>query len=243
MFLPAECVRVVVDRVAAETHCTAVGDGATAAEALARRAQDLDRPPPRYKGNFLCGIDGYPETGCGDEPPSPYWSVWYFRDGKWVYSSLGVADLRVEDRDGDGHPDPLGFRFHEVDDRSAPRANPGYPRPSSPAATRPSPTGSAGGGPRSTAAATTRAAAPGASSAPASRATPGAGSPTPSGVATSDGASGEPAVTEPPDATVNEIPGAARRGQGGGFPVGTAAGAVVAMGLLGAAALRFRRPA
>jgi hypothetical protein len=244
----AECVRVVVDYgtipgspAGPNTRCVDVGEDGTAADALKGRA--------RYKGNFLCAIDGYPETGCGDEPPSPYWSFWLWRDGRWVYSQEGVATFTVGDADGDGHPDPLGFRYHEVDEKAAPRANPAYPKPATtpPRTTAPArtaaPASTAPGAPRGTAA--PGSAAPGGTSTPAGagqdptapatsgRATgPATGQATPaeaSADAASDGAS--------PGAEAGEIPA---RPDDGGFPVGAVAGGMLALGLLGAAAYRFR---
>jgi len=242
-----ECVYLVVDRVAAETHCTTVEGNA--AEALAQRAEDLDRPAPRYKGNFLCAIDGYPQAPeCGDDPPNDYWSVWYYSGGKWVYSSLGVADLMVEDRDRDGHPDPLGFRLHEVDEKAPPRASPAYPKPAPTRSARPSagpttagprPTAKAGGASGSGGPGATTAT-PGGTGGPGG--TPGSG---PGSATAGPGTGAESGATGATPASTGAAggePGGGGRGGGGDFPVGTAAGAVLAAGLIGAAALRFRRP-
>ena len=251
----AECVKVVVDYgtfadspAGPRTACVDVPYGGTAADALAGRA--------RYKGNFLCAIDGYPRSGCGDEPPSPYWSIWYWSGGRWVYSQEGVATLEVADRDRDGHPDPFGFRYHEVDGRLPPRSDPSYPKPT-PRAT--------------TAAPTTRAPRPRATTsapaAPGHRPTAATGGPTdgpapglPGGEPVT-GAPGHP-TTRPPSpgatttATPSATPSAAETAEAraagpddppvpgdGGVPAGTVAGGALALALLGAAAYRFRKPA
>lgn len=244
----AECVKVVVDYgtidgapAGPNTRCVDVGDDGTAADALRGRA--------RYKGNFLCAIDGYPETGCGDQPPSPYWSFWVWRNGGWVYSNEGVGTFTVGDADGDGHPDPLGFRYHEVDKRAAPRANPSYPKPATApprttTAPRPAPTSGAVPGrtaspaPRATTAPGATAAATTGPTAPVSG-TPSVGTTgTPTTSPTSAPApAGSTAAT--PDVEAGELP---VRDDDGGFPVGAVAGGVLALGLLGAAAYRFRTP-
>lgn len=237
-----ECVKVAVDYGTApgapagpDTRCVTVPDDAVAAHALGNRA--------RYKGNFLCAIDGYPESGCGDEPPSPYWSFWVWKSGTWVYASEGVATYRVGDTDGDGHPDPLGFRFHEVDGKAPPRANPSYPTSKPARTTAPAPPPTRTAAPRTTApggvassnlASTTTAPAATGSAAPLPVAGRSAG-------ATPDPTAGPttPGTTEPSaSAAAGDVP---RDAGGGGFPVGTVAGATLAAGLLAAAALRFRR--
>lgn len=243
----AECVKVVVDYgtiagapAGPNTRCVDVGDDGTAADALHGRA--------RYKGNFLCAIDGYPETGCGDEPPSPYWSFWVWRHGAWAYSNEGVGTFTVGDADGDGHPDPLGFRYHEVDKKAAPRATPSYPRPATapprttaPGRTAAPPASTAPGVPgtprRTAGAAATRA--PGESpSATAARVAPSpTGTPAATQAATAPAT--EPSVDEPVAGESGALP---VRDDDGGFPVGAVAGGVLAMGLLGAAAYRFRTP-
>ena len=230
-----ECVRVVVDYGTASdapagapnTRCVTVPDDAVAADALKGRA--------RYKGNFLCAIDGYPESGCGDEPPSPYWSFWVWKNGKWVYSSEGVATYPVGDSDGDGHPDPLGFRYHPVDAKSSPRANPAYPTPTP----SPEPTTAPPPPVRTTTAAapTTFASSNLASSGtrtPRTTATTTAATPTPRESLVYD----VPADFASPG---DPVPLTASGSDGGGFPLGTAAGGALAAALLGAAAWRFRK--
>ncbi|HVF03546.1 MAG TPA: hypothetical protein VNA20_01780 [Frankiaceae bacterium] len=269
----AECVRVVVDYGTFEgapagptVRCADVGYGGTAADALRGRA--------RYKGNFLCAIDGYPESGCGDEPPSPYWSIWYWSGGRWVYSQEGVGTLEVADRDRDGHPDPFGFRYHAVDQRQAPRYDPSYPKPTpkptepapkpttkpappapsggetsaapaadgSPRAVRTSPGNGAGVTAAPDGAASAAAGTPAAPGAPGALATVTAGeTATAPAPATAGGPpSGTSGVDDPSVEQAGELPA---RPDEGGFPVGTAAAGVLALGLLGAAVWRFRKPA
>lgn len=264
----AECVRVVVDYGTFEgapagpnMRCVDVGYGGTAADALRGRA--------RYKGNFLCAIDGYPESGCGDEPPSPYWSIWYWSGGRWAYSQEGVATLEVADRDRDGHPDPFGFRYHAVDRRLAPRYDPSYPKPTPTPTTappKPAPTKTAGpapsggstggagtGGTPSAArtgtgaavstsggpAASTAESTPAATSTAGPRATAAGATATPTALLGATGTSATPAPDDPEVTAAGEIP--ARPDNG--FPAGTATAGVLALGLLGAAAWRFRKPA
>ena len=232
----AECVRVVVDygtAAGAGMHCTSATG--TAAEVLARRAQDLGTTPPRYEGNFLCAIDGYPESGCGDHGTEPYWSFWYWANGGWVYSSLGVDSYTVRDADKDGHPDPLGFRYHAFEKKEQPRANPSYPKPTTapppttqPPATRPPGTSRPAVPTARTSSATSASppASPGVTgSAPAVPTVTGTPSPGTGGTVT---ASVPPAYTGPPPREPD------------GFPVGTVVGGLLALGLLGAAAARFR---
>ena len=250
----AECVRVVVDygtSAGAGTHCTSASG--TAAEVLAQRASELGRPRPRYDGNFLCAIDGYPESGCGNSGDKPYWSFWQWVDGKWVYSSLGVDSYTVRDADRDGHPDPIGFRYHELNAKQPPRANPSYPRattapprtapppratPTSPS-TRPGTTAPAARPSAGTATATTAAE----TGEPATPGTPtGNATAAPSATATSTTAPGATATAGTPSETV-EPPLAAPPSSGrngGGLPVGTVVAALLAAVLLGAAGLKLR---
>jgi hypothetical protein len=239
----AECVRVVVDYgtfadspPGPNTHCTSVGYGALAADALAKRAKDLGATPPRYQGNFLCGIDGYPQNGCGNDSSVPYWSFWFWAHGKWTYSQYGVDSYTVADSDRDGHPDPIGFRYQAQGAAVSPRANPGYPAP----ATRPP---------------TTAPVAPPASRAPAPAADP-ARSTDPATSAPGPTGSATPVATRPvgrtPRATTTGAPpsdpettppGIAPVWSAREFPVGTVGGGVLALVLLGATGWQFRRAA
>jgi len=241
----AECVRVVVDygtSSGANTHCTS-SDG-TAAEVLARRATELGKPAPRYNGNFLCGVDGYPESGCGDHGTEPYWSLWYWVNGAWVYSSQGVDSYTVRDADKDGHPDPIGFRYTPFKSKERPRANPSYAPATQPPVTRPPSTSRPV--PTRTGTATR---APGATSPPPvpPSGSVGATTTTAPGTTASATSAGSAPPTTAPGAPVSASatetfaapPVSPRRG-GGGFPAGTVVGVLLALGLLGAAAARTR---
>lgn len=249
----AECVRVVVDYgtfagapQGPNTHCTSSPSGATAAEVLAKRADELGLSTsqrPRYNGNFLCAIDGYPGTGCGDHGTEPYWSLWLWVGGTWVYSSEGVATYTVRDADKDGHPDPIGFRYHEFKTKRQPRANPGYPAPTTAPPATPSPSGAAPSHGATTAppSAPSRPAGPGATSTPA--ATPVSATPAPTGVAgTTPAPTGAAAVAGPSVSAAATGPVTFPvREQGGGFPYGTLVALAIALGLGGATLVKLRR--
>jgi hypothetical protein len=246
---PTECVRVVVDYgtfldspSGPVTNCTSVAYGASAADTLAKRATQFDKDPPRYASDgFLCGIDGYPRTGCGeDSGATPYWSFWIWRHGAWTYSSVGVASYAVQDSDKDGHPDPIGFRYADPSTGDQPRADPGYPAPraTTPPPTtappRPGATTIPASGPRATETAAA-AATSGATATPRSTrgGTPPGGTPSPV-AALRTARTTAPGPATPPDA--------AARTSRSSFPVGLAGGGVLAAALLGAAAWRFRTP-
>jgi hypothetical protein len=263
----AECVRVVVDygtlggAPSSSPNTTCVSSSGTAAEVLAARASAIGAPAPRYRGNFLCAIDGYPESGCGDHGTEPYWSLWLWVDGRWTYSSLGVDSYTVRDADRDGHPDPIGFRYHEFETKRAPRANPSYPAPTTrpptappratPGATRTAaPAGTAGTG-RAGATGGATAAPPGAT-ATGPGTTPGTtGRPTASAAGSVSGtataASTTPAAsgtdgTDGPDDVSGEgeaLP--AFPGNESELPWGAVAGVLLAAALIGAGAYRARR--
>jgi hypothetical protein len=245
---PAECVRVVVDYgtfldspTGPVTNCTGVAYGTSAADTLAKRATQFHKDPPRYASDgFLCGIDGYPKTGCGEDAGKPYWSFWVWRHGAWAYSSVGVASYAVQDSDKDGHPDPLGFRYADPSTGDQPRANPGYPAPA-PRATTPPPT--------------TVPPRPGATAVPPTgpRATSSAAGPTASASGAAPVASGTPpGGTVPPVAALESAqtiapgpattPDVVAQSSKKSFPAGLAGGGVLAAALLGAAAWRFRTP-
>ncbi len=116
---PTICVGVVVDfgddgPYSPTRTCVVVPEDATGAEVLAARAKQLHRPAPRYEGNFLCGIDGFPKDDCATRATGSeyeYWSYWHQVDGEWEYSNLGAVDYVVEDTDGDGNPDLEGWHY------------------------------------------------------------------------------------------------------------------------------------
>jgi hypothetical protein len=245
-----ECVRVVVDygteyTRAPNTRCVSWSGGDIAADALAQRAKAFGETPPRYEGNFLCAIDGYPESGCGDHGTEPYWSFWIWRSGKWSYSSFGVDSYAIEDGDGDGHPDPIGFRYHEFAHKHEPRPNPGYPAPTRAATTPPGGGGSTAQPSRTTTTAPVATRTPGgptptggATGSPTPRASRTA---TPTGVTATATSALPAAVVETEPATPPAATGKSGGGGGGGVPAGTAAAGVLAAGLIGAAAWRYRR--
>jgi hypothetical protein len=257
---PPACVSVVVDYgtlagapAGPNTHCTGAASGDTAAAVLARRSTELGSAPPRYRGNFLCAIDGYPKPdSCGDHGNEPYWSFWIWAGGKWSYSQLGVDSYTTGDSDHDGCQDPLGFRYTEFRTTHAPRATP--PRcatptqppgnPKSPPARRPPvggppagpPTAGSGNG-TGTGSGSGSGTGNGASGAPPTSAPPAAGSGGPSGSPTAaapDGTSPAPApaTTTPPGLA------APRRSTS---PVGVVVTGLVAAALIVAAAVRMRR--
>jgi hypothetical protein len=227
----APCVKVVVDYgtfahapPGPNTHCTAVASGATAAEALDKRWRDLHTTPPRYQGNFLCALDGYPESGCGIQS-GPYWSFWYWANGRWTYSQFGVDSYSIGDSDRDGHPDPIGFRYQPESAPEHPRADPSYPSPT-PAPTTPAPVR------------TTTHAAP----------APTSARPSPRASTTTAPTTASAAVTTTPPATTavaapepTAPPGIAPSRAAHRFPVATLLVAAVALLLLGGTAWRFRR--
>ena len=103
------CVEVVVDYgdhgqgapTRPSAYCAKVPDGSTGADVLAVRARELGKPMPRYNDGLLCAIDGFPETGCGEENADGtfnYWSYWHKKgDGAWTYSSRGAYAYTMRD--------------------------------------------------------------------------------------------------------------------------------------------------
>lgn len=89
--------------------CVPAGSSDNGAVVLAARAQQLGTPAPRFDSSgFVCGIDGYPTSGCGEQNGSTYayWSYWHgSADGGWSYSNVGPGGSRV-------HGDVVeGWRF------------------------------------------------------------------------------------------------------------------------------------
>ncbi len=125
---------------------------ATGAAVLAARASQLGLPAPRWGASgLLCGIDGFPATGCA-EPSSAgydYWSYWQGEAGQWVYSSTGPAYRYLKDGGVDG------WRFGNgggTGRDTTPRVGaaavrcPTAPAPGPPTTTSPTPTNPGGGG-------------------------------------------------------------------------------------------------
>ena len=55
----------------------------------------------RIEAGFLCGIDGYPATGCGNRPgfDGSYWRYFHATPGgPWTYSSVGGGGYRMPSR-------------------------------------------------------------------------------------------------------------------------------------------------
>jgi hypothetical protein len=244
----ATCVNVVVDTGSGTPtrHCTAASYGTTAAAVLAQRAKETGQPAPRYNGNFLCAIDGYPESGCGDHGTEPYWSFWIWVNGAWTYSSSGVDAYAVEDADHDGRPDPLGFRYTPFESKQRPRAAGAPPAPqrtTPPPAPHPAPTppapDPATSAPGVRPGSSQGAGAPGVHfvTSPPAATTAGPGSAAP-GAATPSGAASDGAAPAP-DAVEPTVAAGARRHRG--LPLGTVAAGAVASALLGAAAYKTRR--
>ena len=75
--------------------CVRVPDGSTGLDVLSRAGHPvrLDAENP----GFVCAIDGFPATGCGDTVGGDYqyWSYWHSTDGAWSYSTLGAAVYRL----------------------------------------------------------------------------------------------------------------------------------------------------
>jgi len=93
-------VAVVVDfgdGSPASAVCVPAGSSDNGAAVLAARAQQLGTPAPRFDSSgFVCGIDGYPSSGCGEQSGSTYayWSYWH-GSGSWEYSNVGPGGSRV----------------------------------------------------------------------------------------------------------------------------------------------------
>ena len=106
-------VAVVVDfgdGSPASAVCVPADSSDNGAAVLAARAEQLDTPAPRFDSSgFVCGIDGYPSSGCGEQSGATYayWSYWHGTGGSasWEYSNVGPGGSRV-------HADVVeGWRF------------------------------------------------------------------------------------------------------------------------------------
>ena len=108
-FSPAS-VAVVVDfgdGSPVSAVCVPADSSDNGAAVLAARARQLGTPAPRFDSSgFVCGIDGFPSSGCGEQTGGTYayWSYWH-GSGSWDYSNVGPGGSRV-------HGDVVeGWRF------------------------------------------------------------------------------------------------------------------------------------
>jgi len=86
--------------------CLAVSRGTTGAQLLAERAGALGASRPRYADSgLLCGIDGFPRTGCGETLPGGgyrYWAYFSGNSGSWSYGTGNPFIRRLADGDIEG---------------------------------------------------------------------------------------------------------------------------------------------
>jgi hypothetical protein len=86
--------------------CVVTHAGDTGAQVLQAQAPLVGYPVPRYDASgsgLLCGIDGYPSTGCGTESGGhySYWAYWH--GGKsWQYANDGPGEWTVSKGDVEG---------------------------------------------------------------------------------------------------------------------------------------------
>jgi hypothetical protein len=88
--------------------CVPVEDRSNGAAVLQARARQLGTPAPRFDGSgFLCAIDGWPESGCGERTADGYryWSYWQGTTDGWRYSQVGPTATRAKE------PVVEGWRF------------------------------------------------------------------------------------------------------------------------------------
>lgn len=83
------------------TACVPIADGSTGIDVLNARAAQLGVAGPRFNpvNGLLCGIDGYPATGCAERTATgyAYWSYWNGDSGSWTYSNVGPASRRMHE--------------------------------------------------------------------------------------------------------------------------------------------------
>lgn len=85
--------------------CVQVANGASGSQVLAKRAQMLGTPAPRYDPNtgLLCAIDGHPVSGCGQVKNGHYQYWAYYHGGSsWSYANGGPAAWPVRSGDVEG---------------------------------------------------------------------------------------------------------------------------------------------
>jgi hypothetical protein len=104
-------VVVVVDPGGApQATCLIVADGTRGAEVLAQRAALLGRAQPRYAGSgLLCGLDGFPASGCPTNSGGAfdYWAYFKGTGGGWSYGTDNPFQWRMHDGD------VMGWRWNE----------------------------------------------------------------------------------------------------------------------------------
>ena len=85
--------------------CLIVARGTTGGQLLAERAAALGAPRPRYADSgLLCGIDGFPDSGCGERTGDGYryWAYFSGTSGSWVYGGGNPFLRRLADGDIEG---------------------------------------------------------------------------------------------------------------------------------------------
>jgi hypothetical protein len=240
------CVEIVVDygqlssgHVSAA--CVVVPRGATGADVLEARAKKLKVDPPRYRADgLLCAIDGVPKApDCAEQTGDggfKYWSYWHKQlDRSWTYAHSGPFDYSVT---GD-HPGEGWSWVEGKEKNSRPPAAVSYSRVCPLTTPTPKATDKASSG---TSKQSGRSAAqPVAPSTRPATATSATAQPSKSSATTTTNTLG---VTPTPTPTSSEVaiadppPG----NGGGGTPLpGVVAGAVVVIGVGGAAFWRARR--
>jgi hypothetical protein len=158
--VPAGQIRVVMVVDPGETGprgptatCLVVAAGTSGAKILAQRASQLGLPAPRYaESGLLCGLDGFPSTGCPVNSGGgyDYWAYFNGVGGSWSFGHDNPFVRRMVDGE------IMGWRYAVgAADGQAPRPRiapssslfPSLaPAPTAPPATAP-PTGGGGGAP------------------------------------------------------------------------------------------------
>lgn len=72
-----------------DVACVVVPAGSTSADVLVAWSASRGRPLRYAPSGLLCGVGGYPATGCGEPSPEGYryWSYWEGSAAGWSYSS------------------------------------------------------------------------------------------------------------------------------------------------------------
>jgi len=226
--------------------CLTLPGGATGGDLLRERARALGGPLPRYASSgLLCGLDGWPGSGCGELSAGTYryWAYWSGTSGSWVYGGGNPFTRRL--RDGDIE----GWRF------TVGAGNPSDPPPGvapDAAALFPSAPDPVSGGVGAGAAGGAGAAAPGDAGVVGGATGTDPAAPPDSAVAVDDGtaevesAAATPSPTTAPSAVASSSDGdraaaPASSSSSSGVPFGLIVGLVAIVALGGTAAVRFRR--